>query len=201
MNTIDDDSKPLPVKQEDLPEGVILRDHVVDGIQEYDQRLPFWWLCILFGVIGFSIIYWLVIDDRTFIGSDDAQIDRRLAAIEATRLANSIDVSNDELFWEMSANASIVAAGKKSYDAQCVACHGKDMKGGIGFNLVDEEWVHGNRPSQIYVSIDKGFQDKGMQAWGPVLGQKRITEVVAYILNRNDKEQMLKTTESTNADG
>ena len=66
---------------------------------------------------------------------------------------------------------------------------------------MDGEWVHGSRPSEIYVSIDKGFQDKGMQAWGPVLGQKRITEVVAYILSKNDKEQMLKATETENADG
>ena len=73
MNT-SDDNQSQPVKQEDLPEGVILRDHVVDGIQEYDQRLPFWWLCILFGVIGFSIVYWLVIDDRTFTGNEDTQL-------------------------------------------------------------------------------------------------------------------------------
>lgn len=196
-----ENNEPLPVKKEELPEGVILRDHVVDGIQEYDQRMPFWWLCILFGVIGFSIVYWLVIDDRTFSGGEDNQLDAKLAAIEATRLANSIDVSNDDLFWEMSANASVVASGKKSYENQCVACHGKDLMGGIGFNLVDAEWVHGSRPSEIYVSIDKGFQDKGMQAWGPVLGQKRITEVVAYILSKNDKEQMLKATESSNKDG
>ena len=196
MNT-SDDNEPLPVKQEDLPEGVTLRGHVVDGIQEYDQRLPFWWLCILFGVIGFSIAYWLVIDDRSFTGSEDAQLEQKLAAIETTRLANSIDVSNDALFWEMSANATIVGAGKKSYENQCSACHGKNLMGGIGFNLVDPEWIHGSKPSQIYVSIDKGFPDKGMQAWGPVLGQKRITEVVAYILSKNNKEQMLAANEES----
>ena len=200
MNT-NDDNEPLPVKTEDLPEGVILRDHVVDGIQEYDQRLPFWWLCILFGVIGFSIAYWLVIDDRSFTGDRDAQLERKLAVIETTRLANSIDVSNDELFWEMSANASIISAGKKSFENQCAACHGKNLMGGIGFNLVDAEWVHGSKPSQIYASIDKGFPDKGMQSWGPTLGQKRITEIVAYILSKNDKELMLKAAEASDTDG
>ena len=57
----------LPVKQEELPPGVKLRDHTVDGIQEYDQSLPSWWLCILFGVIFFSIIYWLVIDAASIV--------------------------------------------------------------------------------------------------------------------------------------
>ncbi len=191
-----DDNELPPVKQEDLPDGVVLRDHVIDGIREYDQRLPFWWLCILFGVIGFSIAYWLVIDDRTFIGGKDMQLEKKLAAIEATRLANSIDVSNDDLFWDMSANASIVSAGKKSFENQCSACHGKNLMGGIGFNLVDAEWIHGSKPSQIYVSIDKGFPNKGMQAWGPALGQKRIAEVVAYILSKNDKETMLAAAEA-----
>ncbi|HBR93916.1 MAG TPA: hypothetical protein DEA90_07095, partial [Opitutae bacterium] len=86
------------VKQEDLPEGVILRDHVVDGIQEYDQRLPFWWLCILFGVIAFSIVYWLVLDDRSFNGSAHQELEAQLQAVAAKRLANSIDVTNDDLF-------------------------------------------------------------------------------------------------------
>ena len=193
-----DDNEPLPVKQEDLPEGVILRDHVVDGIQEYDQQLPFWWLCILFGVIGFSIVYWLVIDDRTFTGAEDTRLERRLAAIEATRLANSIDVSDNDLFWEMSANASIVSAGKKSFDNQCSACHGKDLMGGIGFNLVDGEWVHGSQPSQIYANIDGGIDGTGMQSFRTALGQKRITEVVAYILSKNDKETMLNAVQENN---
>jgi len=191
MNTSDGNDEPLPVKQEDLPEGVILRDHVVDGIQEYDQRLPFWWLCILFGVIGFSIVYWLGMDDRSFTGSEDAQLEHKLAEIETIRLANSIDINNNDLFWEMSANASIVSAGKKTFENQCATCHGKNLMGGIGFNLVDSEWIHGSKPSQIYVSIENGFPNKGMQPWGPILGQKRITEITAYILSKNDKEQML----------
>jgi cytochrome c oxidase cbb3-type subunit 3 len=102
------------VKQEDLPKGVILRDHVVDGIQEYDQRLPRWWLCILFGMIAFSVVYWLVLDDRSFKGATDPQLEIKLAAVETLRVANSIDVSNDDLFWDMSSNPTFVDAGQKN---------------------------------------------------------------------------------------
>lgn len=176
--------------KEELPEGVILRDHVVDGIYEYDQRLPRWWLCILFSVIAFSAVYWLVLDDKTYEGKDKQSLDVRLAAIEAKRLAGSIDVTDNELFWKMSGNPDFIAAGKATYQANCVACHGAELQGGIGFNLVDAEWVHGAAPSSIYVTIDKGIDGKGMQAWGSQLGQKRITEVVAYILSNNDRAQM-----------
>jgi cytochrome c oxidase cbb3-type subunit 3 len=193
MNT-DEKKDELPVKQEDLPEGVILRDHVVDGIQEYDQRLPRWWLCILFGMIAFSVVYWLVLDDRSYEGAHDGQLEIKLAAVETIRLANSIDVSDDNLFWDMSSNPSFVDAGMKTFEAYCVACHGKDLQGGIGFNLVDAEWVHGAKPSEIYVSVENGFPSKGMQAWGSTLGQKRITEVVAYVLSKNDKLYMQSIT-------
>ncbi len=180
-----EDKNELPVKQEDLPEGVILRDHVVDGIQEYDQRLPFWWLCILFGMIVFSIIYWLVIDDRRFTGTEDPGLEAKLAEVATKRLASSIDVTNDALFWEMSSNATFVRAGQATYEANCVACHGKELQGGIGFNLVDQEWVHGSKPSEIYHTVSQGVPEKGMQSWEPLLGQKRIAEVVAYVLSKN----------------
>lgn len=173
------------VKQEDLPEGVVLRDHVVDGIQEYDQRLPMWWLIILFSVIGFSIAYWVVLDDRRFTGANDPSLEQKLSSLATIRLANSIDVTNDALFWEMSTNPSFVSAGQATFEANCVACHGKELQGGIGFNLVDEEWVHGSKPSQIYISISNGFLEKGMQPWENLLGQKRIAEVVAYVLSKN----------------
>ena len=59
--------------------------------------------------------------------------------------------------------------------------------GGIGFNLVDAEWIYGSRPSQIYANIDGGIDGTGMQSFRTILGQKRITEVVAYVLSKNDK--------------
>jgi cytochrome c oxidase cbb3-type subunit 3 len=88
------------------------------------------------------------------------------------RLANSIDVSNDEMFWEMSGNSEIVAAGKATFAANCVSCHGEDLHGGIGFNLVDAEWVHGARPSEMFHTVDVGIVEKGCD-WAPMLGQRR----------------------------
>lgn len=180
-----DDSNPNLVRPEDLPEGVQLREHVVDGIQEYDQRLPRWWLVILFSAILFSIIYWLVIDDRSYNGGVDAQLEVQLQKIQAKRLASSIDVTNDALFFQMRDNPNFVSAGQATFEANCVACHGKELQGGIGFNLVDETWVHGSKPSEIFNTIDHGVPEKGMQAWGTLLGQKRIAEVVSYILSKN----------------
>ncbi|MGE9294712.1 MAG: cbb3-type cytochrome c oxidase N-terminal domain-containing protein [Puniceicoccales bacterium] len=177
-------------KDEDLPEGVVLKEHSYDGIREYDQRLPRWWLVTLYGAMLFAGVYWFA--NYYYLGSKTPaeRVDARLAEINAVRLSNSIDVTNNAMFWEMSANPAFVSAGKKTFDANCTPCHGTNLEGGIGFNLVDDECVHGAQPSSVYNTIYNGVPDKGMQAWGGLLGQKRIAETVAYILSKNDRATM-----------
>ncbi|WP_269522775.1 cbb3-type cytochrome c oxidase N-terminal domain-containing protein [Coraliomargarita parva] len=184
------DEEHTDFSKEELPEGVVLKEHSYDGIHEYDQRLPRWWLLSLFIAILFAIVYWVVMDQNAYRGGKKESLDEQLAAIAAIKLQNSIDVSNNDMFWDMRANPNFVTAGQATFTANCVPCHGKDLKGGIGFNLVDEEWVHGAAPSSIYNTIFNGVQDKGMQAWGSQLGQKRIAEVVSYVLSKNDRATM-----------
>ena len=52
-----------------------------------------------------------------------------------------------------------IKRGKALYDSICFSCHGKNLEGGIGFNLKDQIWVHGNTPAQINATIKKGFPE------------------------------------------
>lgn len=175
---------------EELPEGVVLKEHSYDGIREYDQQLPRWWLVTLYGAIVFAAFYWFMNHQATN-NTDLRRIDSELAAIETLRLENSIDVTNDALFVQMSKNAAFVAAGQKTFQTQCASCHGTDLKAGPGFigvNLMDNEWIHGGKPSEIYHTVDNGVQGTSMITWGPGLGQRRIVEAVAYILSMRDAQ-------------
>lgn len=169
------------------------RPHVYDGIREYDKRLPNWWLYTLYGAIVFWIGYWFANQIAHVIPPDGAQIDAAMAKINAVKMSNSIDVTNDDKFWEMSQNATFVDAGKATFTANCVACHLASMKGkaenptAIGPNLTDTAWIHGGTPKEIYATVSKGVLAKGMPTWEPVLGQKKVVEVVAYILAQHKK--------------
>jgi len=165
-----------------------LRPHVYDGIQEYDNRLPNWWLYTLYGTIVFSIAYWFYYAHSDLAVDDGARVVAEMARIDAAKLASQVDLS-DETLWQMSRNSVFTTAGRETYLSLCAACHLPSMRGqaespaAIGPSLVDGEWVHGGDPLSIYRVIDGGVLDKGMPAWGPVLGSRKTAEVTAYVLS------------------
>lgn len=167
-----------------LPGDPETRPHVYDGIQEFDNKLPNWWLHTLYWAIAFSVVYWIYHEQSSLTQSDGTRVQMAIARIEQERLA-SVDVSDDSKLWAMVSNAEIVATGKQLYTTNCVACHAGDLTGGIGANLRDATWIHGARPTQIYRTISEGVLAKGMPAWGSLLGPQKILQIQAYILSHH----------------
>jgi len=159
-----------------------VREHVFDGIAEYDRRLPNWWLMTLYGSIVFSIVYWMA--TQHFGGKSDGEVvAATMQEIRAVKLAVA-GTYDDETLREMSRNPILVAAGAAAYATTCVACHGANLEGGIGFNLADATWVHGDAPTAIMQVITDGVPGTGMTSWGPMLGPKKTAEVVAFVLSK-----------------
>ena len=168
-----------------FPEEEKIRPHTFDGIQEFDKRLPNWWLNTLYGAIAFSIVYWFVYQIARVIPSDGAQVDAAMAQIAAVRMTSAFDVTDDAKFWEMSKNTVFVDAGKQTFNSLCATCHTVNLTGAVGPNLVDHAWLHGGTPKEIYQTVNGGVTAKGMLAWGPVLGTRKTAEVVAYVLSHH----------------
>jgi cytochrome c oxidase cbb3-type subunit III len=175
-------NKPIP------PEDPI-RPHVFDGIAEYDKRLPNWWLYTLYITIVFSIGYWGYYEWLHAGPTGEQEVKVAMAKIEADKLvAAKVD---DASLWKMSQTAAFVENGRATYASNCAACHLASLRGkgetvaAIGPDLTDTMWLHGGKPTEIHDLITKGVLTKGMPAWGPVLGSKKITEVTAYILSKH----------------
>ena len=174
-----------------------LRPHIYDGIQEYDNHLPNWWLWTFYGAIIISVIYWFSFYDAKVMMTDAEIVDAQMAQVEEARLASIGEISNEAL-WQMSRNPGFVDAGKDIYIEKCLTCHGTDLKGGAGggLNLVDGEWKWGNEPMSVYAVVTNGSPDKtkGMQAWASELGPKKVSQVVSYVLSHHTEESMAEAT-------
>ncbi len=192
---------PAPNQSPDGPD-IKLRPHTYDGIQEYDQRLPNWWLNTLYGAIVFWVVYWFVHMIAAIMPADGALVDAEMARIAAAKMASSIDVGNDGKFWEMSGNPVFVEAGKQTFTSLCIPCHLPSLRGksenpaAVGPDLTDTAWLHGGTPKEIYHTVSQGILAKGMPAWEPVLGQKKTVEVVAFVLSHHQKGEIITVQES-----
>lgn len=173
-------SHPLPNPPSDHEDPV--RPHVFDGIQEYDKRMPNWWLFTLYGAIAFSLGYWAFYHAWQ-MGEDPGYALEQQMKENTMIAARASGVVDDDMLWNLSRDPQMVEAGKATYGATCASCHQADLSGGIGPNLKDAVWIHGGEPAKIAEIISKGVLEKGMPTWAPVLGKTKITEVTAYILS------------------
>lgn len=156
--------------------------HEVDGIEEYDNQLPRWWLMTLYGAMAFAAVYWFVYQSGPFADSPHAAYQ---AALQ--KKAKETGVVSAEVLAGMAGDPAIVAQGKQVFETTCVACHRADGGGNVGPNLTDEYWLHGAEPDAIYKTVASGVPDKGMPTWLPQLGTDRVQAVTAYVLTLRNK--------------
>lgn len=158
--------------------------HEVDGIQEYDNKLPNWWLYILYGSTLFAVGYWFVYHQANFLDNPRAAYETEMdkAAIAAAGEAKEVGPATPEALAALSKDVGTVARGKQVFASTCIACHRADGGGVVGPNLTDDFWLHGASPDKVYKSIKDGVPDKGMPAWGPQLGLSRVQAVTAYVI-------------------
>ncbi len=169
------------------PQEEALKPHVYDGIREYDKRLPNWWLWTFYGAMIFSFGYWLHYHRSIPLPSDEERLQSQLNQLAIKAGAEGRAALTDAQLWEMSRDPAIVAAGRETFTTTCVSCHGAKLEGGIGAKLSDTEWVHGGLPTQVAGTVSKGVLAKGMPGWGPVLGARKVGEVVAYVMSHHNE--------------
>ena len=168
-------------------EDKIIEGHEYDGIKEYDNPLPGWWLLTFFGTIVFSFLYYI---HYTFTEAPDLMGEYKIAMVEIEKMksSGSSQASVPSDLEEQFKDSNVSVAGKAIFDGKCAACHGPQGGGLVGPNLTDKFWIHGKATANdIYTVIANGVTEKGMPAWKDMVKPQELIQVSAYIYSIKDK--------------
>ncbi len=158
-------------------------DHEFDGIQEFDNRLPNWWLWLMYGSIVFALFYWIVFHTLELRKLPREQFEEVMAEAQEIQLAKMMEAGVDnDFFVAMADTPDKVAEGREIFVKHCVACHLDQGQGLVGPNLTDGNWIHGCEPMDLFKTVSDGVAAKGMPAWQNQLGPTRVMSVVSYVM-------------------
>lgn len=190
----------------DKTDNVPTTGHEWDGIQEFDNPMPKWWLytfyaCIIWG-IGYAIAMpaWPLISSATpgVLGYSTRQ--NAHAEIAAQELANAgintelettdlISISEDRELMSYAKNA-----GASVFRTWCAQCHGSGAAGvqANGYpNLLDDDWLWGGDEDAIYQTIAHGVRNEidedarfsEMPNFGEFLEADEIDAVTNFVIS------------------
>lgn len=189
---------------------VVVRPHEYDGIQEYDQTLPNWWLFIFFGAILFFPLCWLAYYQFGMMRPSGEIVSAQMAQIEKVK-AKALDemlakLDDKVLISKWAKDEQTVANGRETFMANCTACHGQNLSARMdlgngqsvplpGLSLIDGQWKYGSHPMDIFKLINAGTPPDSagnngakMEAWGLKMAPIKIVELVSFIISQNPKD-------------
>lgn len=178
--------------------------HSWDGIEEFDNPLPRWWLWVFYGTIiwaiGYVIAYpaWPLIKGATpgLLGySTRAEVARDIAAAEAANadvVAQLVATDLTKVAEDPDLNRFAVQAGAAVFRTNCSQCHGSGAAGvqAAGYpNLLDDAWLWGGTMDDIYYTVSHGIRNETdpdarysqMPAFGEMLPAEDIDAVVQHV--------------------
>jgi cytochrome c oxidase cbb3-type subunit 3 len=159
-----------------------LLDHNYDGIQEYDNPLPTWWVTMFWISIVFAVFYTVYYHYGHGKLAVEAYNEDMVAfyELQAEQLLAMGEIKESTLL-DLMEDDSMMATGASLFASKCAQCHGNKGEGNIGPNLTDEYWLHGGKLTDIYYTVTEGVPSKGMLAWKNQLGPAEILSVSAFV--------------------
>ena len=180
--------------------------HTWDGITEYDNPMPRWWLWSFYATIVWGLAYtlfypaWPLINGATqgFLRTDyrkelaaevqryddaNAAVQDRLTGVELAEIAGDQELSNYAM-----------NAGRAVFATWCAQCHGSGAGGARGYpNLLDNDWLWGGTIEDIHTTVTHGIRSADddetryseMPRFGTdeLLEDEQIEQVVQYVLS------------------
>ncbi|MFW8595433.1 cytochrome-c oxidase, cbb3-type subunit III [Cribrihabitans neustonicus] len=180
--------------------------HEWDGIEEFDNPMPRWWLWTFYATIIWGVIYtiaypaWPLVNSATAgilgwstrgdvaaeiaaVEDANAPINARLEAADLTAIADDAELGG-----------YAVSSGAAVFKTWCAQCHGSGAAGAKGYpNLLDDDWLWGGSMEEIHATIAHGIRNEdsadarysAMPAFGrdELLDKEEISQVVNYVMS------------------
>lgn len=174
--------------------------HAHDGIEEYDNPLPRWWLYKFYGTILFGTIYFVLYPG---LGEWWPGLLNWTQANQWEKEVDKADAQYGPLYAhyasmpleQVAQDPKALKMGQRIFSTNCALCHGSDAKGNYGFpNLADNDWIFGGDPAAIETSILHGRRASPetmgvtMPAWEAIIGNEGIEQVTDYLLTLSGRE-------------
>lgn len=165
-------------------EDVPVLEHSHDGIEEYDNPLPAWWLWTFLATIIFAFHYWIHYE---FGGGAtlNEELAKDMSQLHRLQHSHPPSTESEDELKKLAGVASVVGKGQEIFAAKCAVCHGADLQGSIGPNLTDDYWIHGKgKLVDVAQVVHSGVLDKGMPGWDGQLQPDEIRAVVVFVASK-----------------
>lgn len=179
--------------------------HEWDGIEEYNNPLPRWWLWTFYITIIWAVGYMILFPAWPLLTTSTAGLLGYSSRANVAAELERFEAANESWFQRL--NSSEIAAlrddpelerfavqaGAAVFAAQCSQCHGA---GGAGVqaggypNLLDDDWLWGGTLEDIHTTVSWGIRNEDhrdaryseMPAFGEMLEEAEIDQVVQFVL-------------------
>ncbi|WP_233352165.1 cytochrome-c oxidase, cbb3-type subunit III [Pseudogemmobacter humi] len=196
-----------------LPAEVATTGHSWDGIEEYDNPMPRWWVWVFYLTIIWGIAYtiaypaWPLIsgvtqgvigqDNRAAVSAEIAGWEDKNAGVKAQLVETDLNAIGDDA--QLASFAE--NAGAAIFRTHCAQCHGAGAAGvqQLGYpNLLDDDWLWGGDMESIHYTVTHGIRNttdgdarySEMPKFGAdeLLEKEQIAGVVEYVLQLSGQE-------------
>jgi cytochrome c oxidase cbb3-type subunit III len=183
--------------------------HSWDGIQEFNNPLPRWWLWTFYATIFWGLVYtilfpaWPLVSQATpgmlsFSTRENARreiqavVDQNAALTQRLESVQLASIADDQELYNFAINA-----GGAVFRNNCSQCHGSGAQGAVGYpNLLDNDWLWGGTLDEIAFTVTHGIRNEQspdtrwsqMPAFGEILTPEEITAVVQHLLAISGQE-------------
>jgi cytochrome c oxidase cbb3-type subunit 3 len=169
--------------------------HSWDGLSEFNNPLPRWWLYMFYLTIVFSLIYLVLYPGLgRYAGilnwTQNAQYAGEIERADA-RYQPIFQAMAQQSHEQLIADENAMRTGQRLYLNYCATCHGSDAGGAYGFpNLANGVWQWGSSAQEIQHVIAHGVNHAAdpqtrrgqMPGFATSLDDAALNEVTHYVL-------------------